>query len=159
MKPLIELEDVAFGYGSSPVLTGIDLHLHPGQFAALVGPSGGGKSTIINLLLRFWDPSSGDILLAGRSPADYSLDKLRNFVGVLSQRTDLFTGTIREGYQWKHHVRRELAGNDLTVSRVDRGGGKSHQHFPGSRFTGKGSASRARCDSGRLGRMPMVECV
>lgn len=59
MKPLIELEDVAFGYGSSPVLTSIDLHLHPGQFAALVGPSGAGKTTLLKLMLGLLRPSGG----------------------------------------------------------------------------------------------------
>ena len=59
MKPLIELSDVTFGYGTSPVLAGIDLHLHPGQFAALVGPSGAGKTTLLKLMLEVLRPSGG----------------------------------------------------------------------------------------------------
>ena len=59
MKPIIELNDVTFGYGTSPVLSGIDLHLHPGQFAALVGPSGAGKTTLLKLTLGLLRPSGG----------------------------------------------------------------------------------------------------
>jgi ABC-type Mn2+/Zn2+ transport system ATPase subunit len=59
MKPLIELEDVTFGYGASPVLAAIDLHLHPGQFTALVGPSGAGKTTLLKLILELLRPSGG----------------------------------------------------------------------------------------------------
>jgi zinc/manganese transport system ATP-binding protein/zinc transport system ATP-binding protein len=59
MKPLIELNGVTFGYGTSPVLADIDLHLHPGQFAALVGPSGAGKTTLLKLMLEVLRPSGG----------------------------------------------------------------------------------------------------
>ncbi len=61
MKPLIELRDVTFGYGTIPVLENVNLHLHPGQFAALVGPSGAGKTTLLRLILNLVRPSSGQI--------------------------------------------------------------------------------------------------
>ena len=97
-EALLELRQLGFTYPgrSEAALRGLDLELKTGGRLGIVGPSGAGKSTLAHLLLRFWDPSSGDILLAGRSLADYNLDNLRKFVGVLSQRTDLFTGTIRE---------------------------------------------------------------
>ncbi|MCI0399106.1 MAG: metal ABC transporter ATP-binding protein, partial [Chloroflexi bacterium] len=61
MNPLIELRDIRFGYGARPVLDGINLHLHPGQFAALVGPSGAGKTTLLKLILRLLRPTSGQV--------------------------------------------------------------------------------------------------
>lgn len=61
MKPLIELRNVTFGYGSKPVLEDINFHLHPGQFVALVGPSGAGKTTLLRLILNLVRPSSGQI--------------------------------------------------------------------------------------------------
>ena len=59
MKPLIELRDVAFSYVGAPVLTDVNFHLHPGQFAALVGPSGAGKTTLLKLILRLLQPTQG----------------------------------------------------------------------------------------------------
>lgn len=71
MQPLIELNDVAFGYGKTPVLKDINLHIHPGQFAALVGPSGAGKTSLLKLILGTLQPSHGQLTLssglAGRS--------------------------------------------------------------------------------------------
>lgn len=61
MQPLIELKDLTFGYGSKPVLQEIDFHLHPGQFAALVGPSGAGKTTLLKLILGLIRPSHGHL--------------------------------------------------------------------------------------------------
>lgn len=61
MKPLVELRDVTFGYGATPVLENINLHLHPGQFMALVGPSGAGKTSLLKLILHLVRPSRGHI--------------------------------------------------------------------------------------------------
>lgn len=68
MKPLIELEDVTFGYGARPVLQGIELHLHPGQFVSLVGPSGAGKTTLLRLVLQLLKPSSGRLVRRTNPP-------------------------------------------------------------------------------------------
>lgn len=65
MQPLVELSDVTFGYAGRPVLEGIDLHLHAGQFAAVVGPSGAGKTSLLRLLLGTLQPSQGRISLHG----------------------------------------------------------------------------------------------
>jgi ABC-type Mn2+/Zn2+ transport system ATPase subunit len=70
MKPIVEFNCVNFGYGAEPVLQDIYLHLHPGQFAALVGPSGAGKTTLLKILLGLLTPTSGEVSLApvdGRS--------------------------------------------------------------------------------------------
>jgi zinc/manganese transport system ATP-binding protein/zinc transport system ATP-binding protein len=66
MQPLIELKQVNFGYGAEPVLEGINLHLHPGQFAALVGPSGAGKTSLLKLILGGLQPTKGEIYIHGQ---------------------------------------------------------------------------------------------
>jgi thiol reductant ABC exporter CydC subunit len=95
--PALELRNVGFTYpgSSTPALSGIDLDLPPTRRIAVVGPSGAGKSTLVHLVLRYWDPNTGEIRLAGKPLAALRLEELRRAVGVLPQRTDLFTGTIR----------------------------------------------------------------
>jgi len=72
MKPIIELDNVTFGYGATPVLEHISMHLHPGQFAALVGPSGAGKTTLLKLALGILTPGEGQIRLDGRARDEHS---------------------------------------------------------------------------------------
>jgi len=67
MQPLVELNEVTFGYGAQPVLEDICLHLHPGQFAALVGPSGAGKTSLLKLILGTLQPTRGEICIHGRA--------------------------------------------------------------------------------------------
>jgi ABC-type Mn2+/Zn2+ transport system ATPase subunit len=67
MRPLVELNHVTFGFGTEPVLEDISLHLHPGQFAALVGPSGAGKTSLLRLILAILQPTHGEILISGKA--------------------------------------------------------------------------------------------
>ena len=69
MQPLVELQHVTFGYGAVPVLNDVSLHLHPGQFAALVGPSGAGKTSLLKLILGVLRPSQGQVLISGEALA------------------------------------------------------------------------------------------
>jgi ABC-type multidrug transport system fused ATPase/permease subunit len=96
--PALDIYGLEFTYPGSdePALSGLDLELPAGGRLVVVGPSGAGKSTLAHLLLRFWDPAAGEILLAGHPLSDYRLDVLRQIVGVLPQRIDLFTGTVRD---------------------------------------------------------------
>jgi len=88
---------VQFHYDpGQPILWDISFHIPAGQSVAIVGPSGAGKSTIINLIPRLYDVTGGRILLDGRDIRDLDLDFLRNAVGVVTQDTYLFNGTIRE---------------------------------------------------------------
>lgn len=94
----LALEDVAFTYpgAARPALDGVDLSVPEGARLALVGPSGAGKSTIAQLLVRFWDPETGRITLGGIDLRDLSEEALRSKVGLISQRTELITGTLRD---------------------------------------------------------------
>jgi ATP-binding cassette, subfamily B, multidrug efflux pump len=97
----IEFRDVWFAYGNHPetgepdwVLKGVSFVAEPGQTVALVGATGSGKTTIINLLLRFYEVQRGDILVDGRSIKDYRQQDLRNHIGLVLQDVFLFSGTI-----------------------------------------------------------------
>src|SRR5258706_7505720 len=67
MKPLVELNQVTFGFGAEPVLKDISLHIHPGQFAALVGPSGAGKTSLLKLILGVHKPTHGEVCITGEA--------------------------------------------------------------------------------------------
>jgi subfamily B ATP-binding cassette protein MsbA len=92
---VIRYEQVRFSYGDRPVLHGFDLALRKGQVVALVGPSGGGKTTVANLLPRFWDPQGGRITIDGRDLRDLTLQSLREKIAVVGQETVLFNDTVR----------------------------------------------------------------
>jgi subfamily B ATP-binding cassette protein MsbA len=101
LKPLsdaIELRDVSFEYANSEertVLRSVNLRIRAGQMVALVGESGGGKSTLSKLILRFHDPVSGRILWDGTDLRDASLKSLRRHIGLVTQETVLFNDTVR----------------------------------------------------------------
>jgi len=95
----VEFRDLHFAYPTrpnNPVYSGYSLVAEPGQTVALVGPSGGGKSTAMALLLRFYSPDKGQVLLDGRDIRDLNLGWLRRQVGYVGQEPVLFAGTIRE---------------------------------------------------------------
>ncbi|CAN9162724.1 unnamed protein product [Alternaria alternata] len=95
----VELQDVRFTYPGRPdhrVLRGVSLAAKPGQFIALVGASGSGKSTVMQLLERFYDPTSGGVLVDDVDLKDYNLQDYRSQLAIVSQETTLYTGTIRE---------------------------------------------------------------
>lgn len=93
----IRYENVSFGYGDGPdVLRDFSLEIEPGTSVALVGPSGAGKTTLANLLLRFYDPRRGRITLDGYDLREVTLESLRGQMGVVSQEIVLIHGTIRE---------------------------------------------------------------
>jgi subfamily B ATP-binding cassette protein MsbA len=93
-KREITFEDVSFGYEEKQVLRNISFTLHKGHTLALVGPSGGGKSTIADLIPRFYEPNQGRILIDGTDIRDITMESLRNKMGIVAQETILFNDTI-----------------------------------------------------------------
>ncbi len=94
----VTFDNVTFKYfgGGEPVLKDVSFTAEPGQTVALLGATGSGKTTIINLLPRFYDPTQGRILIDDRDLRDVQLDSLRAQIGIVLQETTLFTGTIRD---------------------------------------------------------------
>jgi len=97
IKGEIVFEHVAFAYADNPaVLKDVCFHIKPGQLVGIVGPTGGGKSTVVSLIPRFYDVSSGTVTIDGRDVRDYKLHPLRDQIGYVLQDTVLFRGTILE---------------------------------------------------------------
>ncbi|MBI5670855.1 MAG: ABC transporter ATP-binding protein [Chloroflexi bacterium] len=94
----VEFKDVTFRYFNSgePVLKDVSFVAEPGQTVALLGATGSGKTTIINLIPRFYDVSEGAVLIDGYDVRDVTLDSLRSQIGIVLQETNLFSGTIRD---------------------------------------------------------------
>jgi ATP-binding cassette subfamily B protein len=94
----VKFEDVAFRYfgGGDPVLSNVTFEAKPGETIALLGATGSGKTTIINLLPRFYDPSEGRITIDGHDLRDVTLESLRSQIGIVLQETTLFSGSIRD---------------------------------------------------------------
>jgi ABC-type multidrug transport system fused ATPase/permease subunit len=93
----IAFEKVAFAYpGCPPVLNDVSFHIKPGQIVGIVGPTGGGKSTVVSLIPRFYDVLSGAVILDGHDVRDYQLHPLRDQIGYVLQDTVLFRGSILE---------------------------------------------------------------
>ena len=109
----IAFENVFFSYQSGEeVLKNVSFDVTPGSSIALVGPTGAGKTTIVNLLTRFYDVSGGKILIDGKDIRNYTRDSLRKSFGIVLQDTYLFTGTIRENIRYG----RLDATNDEVIS-------------------------------------------
>jgi ATP-binding cassette subfamily B protein len=97
----IQFENVSFGYDENkPILSDISFHVSPGERVALVGSSGSGKSTIISLLLRLYDPQAGKILIDGQDIQDLKVDSVRRQIGVVLQESLLFGVSIRDNISY-----------------------------------------------------------
>ncbi len=92
----VEFKDVYFSYGDELILKGINLEVNQGEVLALVGPSGNGKTTIVNLITRLYDPDSGQIMIDGYDVREIKTQSIRQQIGVVPQEIILFSGTIRE---------------------------------------------------------------
>ena len=90
----IEFKNVSFAYDREPVLKNINLRIEKGKTVALVGPSGGGKSTLADLIPRFYDPTHGEVQIDGVSLTDYEIESMRKHMGVVTQESILFNDTI-----------------------------------------------------------------
>ena len=112
-KMRIDFEDVGFSYnGRDPVIRGVDLTVHHGETIAVVGPNGCGKSTLMNLLPRFWDVQAGSIRVDGYDLRDIQIRSLRSQIGYVTQETVLFEGSIADNiaYGTRHVTRDQIIG-------------------------------------------------
>jgi ATP-binding cassette subfamily C protein CydC len=98
LEPSVRFEDVVFSYSDDPhvppAVDGVSLDVPAGGRVAIVGASGSGKSTMVSLLLRFWDPKAGRVLIGGQDVSTLGLDDLRSLIALVSQRTYLFNDTV-----------------------------------------------------------------
>jgi len=103
-KGRVEFRDVSFKYlatgSGEDVLRGLTFQVEPGEFVAIVGGTGTGKSSLVNLIPRFYDATGGEVLVDGMNVKDYPLDELRGRVGMVLQKNVLFSGTIKENLLW-----------------------------------------------------------
>lgn len=101
IKGTVEFKNVTFGYeDGTTVLDNVSFKVKPGETVALVGPTGAGKTTIVNLISRFYDSKSGDVLIDGRNVKNVELESLRSQMGIMLQDTFLFSTTIKENIRY-----------------------------------------------------------
>jgi ATP-binding cassette subfamily B protein len=126
----VEFDHVSFHYeDGKPVLSDFSLTVEPGETIALVGPTGGGKSTIVNLLCRFYEPQGGTIRIGGRDYTELTLHALQSRLGVVLQTPHLFSGTARENIRYGRleatdeevEQAAEVAGAQAFIERLDMG--------------------------------------
>ncbi|PJF27691.1 MAG: ABC transporter ATP-binding protein [Phototrophicales bacterium] len=126
----IEFENVTFYYEENkPVLTDFNLKVKRGQMIALVGATGSGKSTIVNLVCRFYEPKQGVIRIGGRDYTEYTLEAIQSRIGVVLQTPHLFSGTIRENIRYGRLTATDeevveaakVAGADEFITALDKG--------------------------------------
>ena len=98
--PRVEFKDVSFGYGGNDVLQRVSFKVYPSKVVGVIGGTGSGKSTLVNLMPRFYDAAKGSVLIDGRDVRVYKLKQLRDRIGYVPQRTVLFSGTIRDNMLW-----------------------------------------------------------
>jgi ATP-binding cassette subfamily B protein len=99
----VEFDDVSFGYdAATSVLQDVTIHAQPGEMIALLGPTGSGKSTVVNLLPRFYDVTTGAVRIDGQDVRDATIDSLREAIGIVQQDVFLFPATIRDNIRYGH---------------------------------------------------------
>jgi ATP-binding cassette, subfamily B, bacterial len=115
--------------GGKPVLTDFNLHVNPGESVALVGPTGGGKTTIVNLLCRFYEPKRGTIRICGTDYTNFTQQSIQSRIGIVLQTPHLFSGSIRENIRYGRlgatdaevEEAAKLAGAHEDILRLDKG--------------------------------------
>jgi ATP-binding cassette subfamily B protein len=128
----IVFDNVTFWYDDEkpkPVLENFDLHIKQGETIALVGPTGAGKSTLVNLVCRFFEPQIGTIRIAGHDYKDLTLHSIHSRIGMVLQTPHLFSGTIRENLRYGRldatdaeiEEAAQVAGADSFISELDKG--------------------------------------
>ncbi|ERJ24962.1 ABC transporter ATP-binding protein [Campylobacter concisus] len=113
---LIKFNDVSLNYGDKEVLKGINLEARKSEFIALVGSSGGGKTSLMNLLMRFYDVNSGEILINETNLKDIKIHSLRQNIGLVTQRVYIFNDTIAKNVAYGREFNEEAVINALKMA-------------------------------------------
>ena len=103
LKGTIEFKNVSFSYPNSsgrPVISNLNLKINQGEVLAILGATGSGKSSLVNLIPRFYDVTEGEVLVNGINVKEYGLETLRNKISMVLQKTELFSGSIEENIKW-----------------------------------------------------------
>lgn len=100
IKGEVEFRNVSFAYDKKNVLHNVSFKIKSGETIALVGPTGAGKTTVVNLISRFYDASQGDVLIDGHNIKDVTIESLRKQMGVMTQDNYLFSGTVKENIRY-----------------------------------------------------------
>jgi subfamily B ATP-binding cassette protein MsbA len=156
IKESIEFKDVRFRYDDdTEILKGINLKISPGEVLAIVGSSGGGKSTLVNLIPRFYDVSSGSVNIDGKDIRDVTLRSLRSQIGIVTQQTILFNDTVRNNIAY--------GSPDATYEQIKAAAKAAHalnfiQKLPNGFDTVIGE-SGARLSGGERQRMSIARAI
>ena len=156
IKESIEFKDVRFRYDDdTEILKGINLKISPGEVLAIVGSSGGGKSTLVNLIPRFYDVSSGSVMIDGKDIRDVTLRSLRSQIGIVTQQTILFNDTVRNNIAY--------GSPDATYEQIKAAAKAAHalnfiQKLPNGFDTVIGE-SGARLSGGERQRMSIARAI
>ena len=118
----VQFKDVTFGYDEEvDVLQHVNFDVHAGETIALVGPTGAGKSTIVNLVSRFYDVKDGSLLIDGKDIRDVTLESLRTQMGIMTQDNYIFSGTIRENIMYGMLAAARAVHADDFISKLEKG--------------------------------------
>ena len=96
----VTFDNVTFAYDKEKVLDNVSFNINPGETIALVGPTGAGKSTIVNLISRFYDANEGEVLLDGYNVKDVTVESLRQQMGIMTQENFIFSGTVKDNIRY-----------------------------------------------------------
>jgi ATP-binding cassette subfamily B protein/subfamily B ATP-binding cassette protein MsbA len=152
----LELRDVTFAYpGNDSVLRGINLEIPFGSKVALIGPNGSGKTSLIHLICRFYDPQQGSVLLDGVDLRELALDDVRNRIGLVTQQTELFNDTILYNIRY--------GSLSATDEQVRRAAAMAHAHefimtFPEQYETRVGQSGQ-RLSGGQRQRIALARAI
>jgi ABC-type multidrug transport system fused ATPase/permease subunit len=137
----VEFDRVSFAYGENVVLDDVSFRIKPGETLAIVGETGAGKSTIVKLLSRFYDPTGGEVCIDGQNLRDVRGSSLRRYMGVVLQDTFLFTGTIKDNIRYG---RPDATDEEIIAAARTVGADEFIQRFP------EGYETQVRERGGRL---------